>query len=270
MEFIYLKKTGFYTRYKKKFVPIDQSISYYLHHFPKIEKDLSVADFMNLLQQYEADIDFLFEAYTRGFLLRPFLEELHSTENQNEDFNITQLQFSWSADVYNESEFGKPLYSVSNYVQVSGIVSGEKDSYSLTFTPLHQIKNATFKLNKKYKTSYFEMGEIWEEDRKPKNIVFFKGIKEFTLQDVIGAFLHEISFSGYPESRDEEAEKLETISKKIDAGTEKTYSMEEVQLKFKKKFFKALQKKKQSKKNLLRLAKLKKEIEFLEKKVGKI
>ena len=268
MDFIYIRKTGFYTRYKKKFIPINRSISYYLHHYPKIEKDLNVADLMNLLQQYEADIDFLFEAYTRGFLLRPFLEELHSNGIENQNSKITQLEFSWGADIYNEKEFGQPLYSVSNYVHISGIVTGEKDKYSLSFTPFNQLKNATFRLNKKYKISYFKMGEIWEEHRKPEHIIFFKGIKEFTLQDFIGAFLNEISFSGYPESRDKEAEKLETIVKKIDDGTEKTYSMEEVQLRFKKKFFKELKKKKETKKNLLRLAKLKKEIEFLKQKIS--
>lgn len=135
--------------------------------------------------------------------------------------------------------------------------------------PLNNITEATFKLNKKYKICYFEMGEIWEENKKPKNISFFKGIKEFTLQDFIGAFLNEISFSGYPENRDIEAEKLETLCEKVDKGSEKTYSWEEVQLKFKVNFFKKLQKKKATKKNLLRLAKLKKEIEFLKSKIDK-
>lgn len=268
MNFIYLKKTGFYTRFKKKHIPIDSSISYYLQHYPKIDKDFTVEDLMNLLKKWDADIDFLFESYTRGYLLQPFFEELNTPKTDDDYHNISKLEFSWSADVYNEEEFGKPLYSISNYVHISGIIEGEKDNYSLTFTNLNRMKDATFKLNKKYNISYYEMGEIWEEDRKPKNIIFFKGVKEFTLQDFIGAFLNEISFNGYPESRDKEAEKLESIRKRIDEGTEKLYSMEEVQLKLKKKFFKLFQKKKATKKNLLRLAKLKKEIEFLKKKVS--
>ncbi|MEX0995516.1 MAG: hypothetical protein WDZ45_00545 [Flavobacteriaceae bacterium] len=269
MNFIYLKKTGFYTRFKKKYIPIDRSISYYLQHYPKVAKDFTVADLMNLLKKWEADIDFLFESYTRGFLLQPFYEELNLPKNQEKQNDISILEFSWSADVYNEKEFGKPLYSVSNYVHISGIVKDEKEKYSLSFTPLNLIKNATFKLNKKYKVSYFKMGEIWEEDRKPENINFFKGIKEFTLQDFIGAFLNEISFSGYPESRNQEVKKLDKISQRLKDGIEKTFSMEEVQLKFKTKFFKELQKKKETKKNLLRLAKLKKEIAFLKDKIAK-
>lgn len=267
MDFIYIKKTGFYTRFKKKHILIDRSISYYLHHYPKIEKDFTVSDLINLLQKREADIDFLFEAYTCGFLLQPYIEELNLTEIPNKENKISIVEFSWSADVYNEKEFGKPQYSISDYVHISGIIKGEKEKYSLCFTPLSEIKDATFKLNKKYKISYFKMGEIWEEDKKPKNILFFNGIREFTLKDFIGGFLNEITFSGYPESRDEESKKLDEISQKVKLGKEKTFSWEEVQLKFKTKFFKKLQKKKETKSNLLKLAKLKKEIDFLKKKI---
>jgi hypothetical protein len=267
MNFIYLKKTGFYTRFKKKYIPIDRAVSYYLHHFPKIEKGFTVADLMHLLKKHEEDIDFLFEAYTRGFLLQPFFEEMNLPENPENESKISELDFSWGADVYNEKEFGKPLYSVADHVHISGIVKGEKDKYSLDFTPLNQIKKATFKLNKKYKISYFKTGEIWEEDRKPETIVFFKGIKEFTLQDFIGGFLNEISFSGYPENKNKEAEKLRKISLKVEGGKLKTSSWEEVQLEFKIEDFKELQKKKETKKNLLRLAKLKKEISYLKSKI---
>lgn len=267
MEFIYLKKTGFFTRFKKKYIPIDRSISYYLHHYPKIEKDFTVLDLMNLLKNREADIDFLFEACMRGFLLRPFIEELSLTEIPDRENKISVVEFSWSPNVYNEKEFGKPQYSISDYVHISGIISGEKEKYTLCFTPFSEIKDATFKLNKKYLISYFKMGEIWEENKKPKNILFFNGIKEFTLNDFIGAFLNEISFSGYPESRNEESKNLDEISQKVKLGKEKTYAWEEVQLKFKIKFFKKLQQKKETKTNLLRLAKLKKEIDFLKKKI---
>lgn len=269
MNFIYLNKSGFYTRSKKEYIPIDRPISYYLHHFPKIEKDFTVEDLINLLNEYETDIDFLFQAYTRGFLLQPFFEEMNLPNKPEKESEISALEFSWDASIFNEKEFGKPLYSVTDYAHVSGIIKDEKEKYSIGFSPLHQIKNATFKFNKKYKISYFKTGEIWEEDRKPENTVFFKGIKEFTLQDFIGAFLNEISFYGYPENRDEQAIELDERIEVHKSGNEKTYSWEEVQLKFKTKYFKELQKNKTTKKNLLRLEKLKKEIEFLKNKVNK-
>lgn len=269
MDFIFLKKTGFYTRYKKKYIQIERPISYYLQHFPKIENGFTVADLMFLLKKYEKDIDFLFQAYTRGFLLQPFFEEMLLPENSGRESKISELEFSWSADVYNEKEFGKPLYSITDYVSISGMVKGEKAKYSMSFTPLNEIKEATFKLNKNYKISYFKTGEIWEENKKPEDILFFKGIKTLTLQDFLGAFLNEISFSGYPESRVKEAKKLDEIHQRVVAGNEKYYSWEEVQLEFKTKEFKRLQKKKETKKNLLRLAKLKKEIAYLKTKVTK-
>lgn len=269
MNFIFLKKTGFYTRFNKKYTPIERSFSYYLHHFPKIEKGFTVADLMHILKKYESDIDFLFQADTRGFLLQPFYEEMLLPIHQENESKISKLEFSWAVDVYNQKEFGKPRYNIADYATISGIVEGEDVNYSLSFRPLNEIKMATFKLNKNYKVSYFKMGEIWEENRKSETLVFFKGTKSFTLQNFIGAFLNEISFCGYPDSRAKEAQKLDKIKQRLDSGKEKTYSWEEVQLKFKTKDFKRLQKKKETKKNLLRLAKLKKEIDFLKAKVKK-
>lgn len=248
MNVIYFKKTGFYTRSKKEYIPIDRPISYYLYHFPKMGKGFTVEDLMHLLKAYETDIDFLFQADTRGFLLQPFFEDINLPEDTEKESKISELEFSWDVSVYNKKEFGKPLYSVGDYVHISGIVKDEKEKYSLSFTQLNQIKNATFKLNKKYKISYLNIGEIWDEDQKHENTVFFKGIKEFTLQDFIGAFLNEISFHGYPENRNEQAKELDEIMEIHESGNGKTYSWDETQLKFKIRYFKKLQRKKPLKK----------------------
>jgi hypothetical protein len=263
MNIIHLKKSGLFTTWKKEFIPIDRPFAYYLHHYPKIDKDFTVEDLMTILKQNEADIDNLFQSYTRGFLLSPYFEEMQLPVLKEEKSKITKLIFSWSGEVDNVKEFGKPKYAISDCVHISGKVADEKQSYSMSFTHLNEIKNATFKLDKKIKFSHTDFGEKWDENRKTITKNFFKGIKSFTLQDVIGAFLNEISFHGYPEDVDKVADDLD--KRLANSKNEKTYSMEEVFLKFSLKSYNAIKEKKLTKKNILRLEKLKKEIDYYEK-----
>ena len=66
----------------------------------------------------------------------------------------------------NVKEFGKPKYQISEYVNVSGKVKDEKQLYSITLTHLNELKNATFKLDKKIKFSHTDYGDKWDENRK--------------------------------------------------------------------------------------------------------
>lgn len=260
MDYLYLKKNGLFERCKKDFVAIDRPFPYYMNHYPKIENGFTVEDFMEILKKYESDVDKVFLAFTRGYMLDAYYQEMLLESLKEVKSNITKLEFTWQTDISNIKEFGKPKYELSEYVQVSGIVDGTKDSYSLSFVNLNEIKKATFKLNKNIKISLFDMGEIWEENRKLKTKVFFKGIKEFTFQDLVGCFLNEISFFGYPEDSDEVADDLDKRVKNIE--NENGIPFEIVQLEWKKKSFANIEKEKLTKKNILRLEKLTKEIDF--------
>ena len=267
MEKLHLKKDGLFTSEKKKFFPIDKSFSYYLNHYPKIEKGFTVEDLMNFLKNHETEVDNLFLAYTEGFLLEPFSTEMNLPIFKESTSKIGTIEFSWRTDINNVKEFGKPKFSISEYVILSGFADNEEQSYSLSFVNLNEIKNAVFKINKNIKYSFTDFGERWDENRKVHTKTFFKGIKHFTLQDIIGGFLNEISFYGYPNQSDEIADKLELTVKNIDIS--KSSPLEVLQLKWAKKSFKEIQNKKESKKNFLRLEKLKKEIEYLENVIKK-
>lgn len=267
MNIIHLKKSGLFTTCKKEFIPIERPFSFYLRHYPKIDTDFTVEDLMNILKENEEDIDNLFQAYTRGFLLNPYFEEMQLPVLKEEKSKINKLIFSWSGEVDNVKEFGKPKYQISDSVHISGKVAGNKQCYSLSFTHLNELKKATFKLDKKTKFSHTDFGDKWDENRKAKTKFFFKGIKLFTLQDIIGAFLNEISFHGYPAAIDEIADDLEERFANNDNG--KSYSMEEVCLKFSLDRLKRLEVKKLTKKNILRLEKLKKEIDYYQKVLKK-
>ena len=77
MGFIYFKKSGLYTRSFKKYKKIERPISCYMRHIPKFEKGFTVADLMQILKEYENDVNLIFLAYTRGFELQPFYEEMN-------------------------------------------------------------------------------------------------------------------------------------------------------------------------------------------------
>ena len=263
MNTIHLKKSGLFTTLKKEFVPIGKPFAYYLHHYPKIDKDFSVEDLMIILKQNETAVDNLFYAYTRGFLLNPFFEEMQLPVLKEDKSKITEIVFSWSGEIENVKEFGKPKFAMSDYVHLSGKVAGEKQSYSLSFTHLNEIKNATFKLDQNIKFSYTDSGEKWDENRKIITKNFFTGIKLFTLRDIIGAFLNEISYFGYPADADEVAQDLE--DRVANSEQEKTTPIEEIFLEFSLERLKSLQQKKLTKKNILRLEKVQKEIDYYTK-----
>jgi hypothetical protein len=268
MDFLYLTKNGLCTRENKEFLPIECTFSYYLNHYPKIEKGFTVEDFMEILKKNESDVNHLFQAFTKGFLLDAYYQEMGLKSIKEDKSKINKLEFSWQTDLWNIKEFGKPKYELSEYVQVSGIVDGEKNRYSLSFVNLNEIKNATFKLNKNIKINFTDFGDKWDENRKVIKKTFFKGVKQFTFQDIVGCFLNEISFYGYPEQSDEVADELEKQIKNI--KNEKTTPLEVLQLQWAKKSLKIIEKKKLTSKNILRLEKLTKEINYLELKIKEI
>ena len=67
IDLIYLKKSGLYTRFARKYSKIDKPISYYLHHTPVFEKGFTVLHLMQILKDYEKDVDLVFLAFSRGF-----------------------------------------------------------------------------------------------------------------------------------------------------------------------------------------------------------
>ena len=265
---IYLTKNGLCIRKKKEFLPIDQPFSYYLNEYPKIDKGFTVGDLMQILKQNENAVDLIFMSHTKGFSLSPYYQEMELASLKQDKSKITTIEFGWRTDISNTKEVGKPKYELSEYVNIIGRIDNEKTNYSLSFVSLNELKDAVIKLDKNIHYNHYDLGDLWDENRKTVEKTFFKGIRNFTLQDIIGAFLNEITFYGYPEQADEVASDLEKTSKNY--KNQKTFRIEELQLEMAKKSFDSIQKKKQTKKNILRLEKLSKEITYLEKIVTEI
>jgi hypothetical protein len=268
IDFIYLKKSGLHTRFAKKYSKIDKPISYYLHHTPVIEKGFTVLHLMKILKDHEKDVDLVFLAYSRGFEIDAYYQEIIAPLTKQIENKIDYLEFSWEGSIYNDAEFGKPKYEMSDYVHITGKIINNKERYGFGLDNLNEIKDATFKLDNKIEFKITDYGNIWDENRKPKTTIFFKGTKPFVFENIIGTFINEITFYGYKANKIEFIEQLEKSSEesKLGGGT----PHEVVQLKWKKDTLKRWQIKKDSKIKTLKLEKLEKEIYFLEQEVERL
>jgi hypothetical protein len=268
IDFIYLKKSGLYTRFAKKYSKIDQPISYYLHHTPVLEKGFTVLHLMQILKEYESEVDLIFLAYSRGFKIDPYYQEIIEPIVNESESKIDYLEFSWSGSIDNFKEFGKPKYEMYDSVDITGKVNNSKERYGFGLSDLNEIKDATFKLNNAIEFKTIDFGEIWDVNRKPITKLFFKGIKPFVFENIIGTFIHEITCYGYKEHKTKFIAELEESREESKLGGGTFHQV--MQLKWSKESLMHWQKKKDSKNKTLKIEKLEKEIHFLEIEIEKL
>ena len=268
IDFIYLKKSGLFTRFARKYSKIDKPISYYLHHTPVFEKGFTVLNLMQILKEYEKDIDLVFLAYSRGYEIDAYYQEIIAPLIKEAEQKLDYLEFSWECSIWNEAEFGKPKYEISDYIHITGKKNNSKERYGFGLNNLNEIKNATFKLNNKIEFKITDYGDIWDENRKPITKTFFKGTKPFVFENIIGTFINEIAFYGNKENKLEFIESLEKSSEESKLGLGTPHEV--LQLKWKKDSLKRWLLKKDSKIKTLKLEKLEKEIDFLEQEVERL
>ena len=268
IDLIYLKKSGLYTRFARKYSKIDKPISYYLHHTPVFEKGFTVLHLMQILKDNEKDVDLVFMAYSRGYKIDAYYQEIIEPVTKELGPKIDYLEFSWHGSIWNEAEFGKPKYEMSENVEITGKKNNDKERYGIGLGNLNEIKDATFKLDNKIEFKITDYGEIWNENRKPKTKIFFNGTKPFVFENIIGTFINEITFYGYKANKTKFIEELEESREesKLGGGT----PHEVLQLKWSKESLKRWLLKKDSKIKTLKLEKLEKEIDYLKKEIERM
>jgi hypothetical protein len=220
------------------------------------------------LKEYEKNVDLVFMAYSRGFKIAPYYQEIIEPIIKEVANKIDYLEFSWVGSLHNSVEFGKPKYEMSDYVHITGKVNNSKENYGFGLDYLNEIKDATFKLDNKIEFKITDYGDIWDENRKTKTKIFFKGTKPFVFENIIGAFINEITFYGSKQNKLKFIESLEKSSEEVKLGGGTPHEV--VQLKWNKDSLKRWQNKKDSKNKTLKLEKLHKEIEYLEQEVERL
>lgn len=233
MNNIIIKKDGLYTSVyndnlkTSELNKIDNPIAYYLNHNVEIDDNVTVKDLMNLLMEYESDVDLLFMGYSRGFKIRQFFSEMQKPLSESEFVNeIDYLEIYWSTDYY---KFKNEAPELSIFPSMHGIGKEKSDEgiqyYGISLTPLNELKNLNIKLNDSLIIEEHIIPEIYEE--KPMEIKeLINAVKPLTLGEMIGGFIHEITWHGYPKDKEERVEELNQAVMDIKEGKEETIPIE--------------------------------------------
>jgi hypothetical protein len=179
-----------------------ESVIPFLNHTIEIEEGFTLNDFFSIVEKDSELMELVFSSHLGHHSLQPFFDDLkkEKEENSKEEKNkIDFLEVYWSTDLFEDND-GKTDFTFFPGFQGWGKYHKEdmedKDEplyggYAIEFTPLHQIKHLTIKLNKKLKVY------------KNYKDVIFEAESDFTVYDVFGEILSEVSFCGIPEERDE-------------------------------------------------------------------
>lgn len=261
---ILIRKKGFFTKEDSgKIKRINKPLSYYLRHNPKLQRNFTIEDLFNLLIKYEDEVNMLFLSYSRGFEIRPYYEELKNECQKNE--NSDYIEICWRTDVCEKE--------LTIYPHIHEI-GKDKMGYSLMCSSVSDFKHLVIKLDNRIHVMKHIIPKRWEKDKKTRKKNIFKGTQAFTFQDFIGVFLYEITWSGYPENRNERSDELDEIIKNIEDDDfdeddfdieEDNISWDKFQLKWKEDELEALLKKKRPSQK--KIAEINKEIEWIKKDI---
>ncbi len=236
---IYIRKKGMF--YENNTRPDNEeyimtkidSIIPYLDEVIHIDNEIIIEDLFSIIEKDEDLINIVFGSHLGHFPIRPFIDEIHRDCIPESQEELKFIECSWVAGQFDYIKFykrfkdekrptgdifgplrkpdGDEINEINIYVDVHGwgkyepqenevYKEGEKPptdtSFGIEFTPLYRLKHLPIKLNKNF--------IIREEKYDNKEHIVVKGEREFTVFEVFGAILSEITFAGLPEDRDEQ------------------------------------------------------------------
>lgn len=210
--YLNFKKDGIY--YGKEKI---ESIFPYLKTEVHGIEDMTLEDLFDILNEYEDEVDACFLSFTRGHLLKPFYEEIKSDNKEKNDY--TELNFHWNVDNYeyenDELEIEKELFE---NITITLRKVGDTDNYAVSFINLSEIKSVVITLNLDYIIRDKNYNSILETRKFP------------SLFELIGNFLYEITFDGYPEQREERSKELMKRYEEIDDSIQEYFSLDDLKL----------------------------------------
>jgi hypothetical protein len=220
-----VKKSGLYvSEYRKRPVKVHSYIPF-LSHTIKFEDNITFEDFFKYIIKDTKSYSMVFSSHLGHFDLKDWEEEWRTP------IDLDYIYVKWIAEYTDWSkrvgkhEFGGIKYEITDthkeieiHVDFSGWGKMKKSEYgndtsdelvevsfAIEMTPINQLKALPFKLNED-----FQLYELTDSK------ILVNGIKEFTVYDVIGSVLYEISFAGPPEEREVELSKIKESLKQVE------------------------------------------------------
>lgn len=220
MGLILLKKNGFHfmehdeksniSSYSRMKGPLGR----HLQSTMEVDKNVTVEDLMKELIRHEADVDMLFFGFSKGYLIRPFYDEmLLKSENKRKDLSYVEL--SWSSDYFRSEKRGNPN-EVMIFMQMNGMtnkkIEGEASSHNLSRVPLNDWKHLGVKISDTLLVYDYQVNQKDGAGTFGTRVVtLLEAKKEITLYDFIGGFIDCITWYGYPEQRRERLDDIDAI-----------------------------------------------------------
>lgn len=235
---IYIRKNGIF--YENGYSPDAEEYLFtkvksfipYLGEIIHIDKEITLEDIFLIFEKDENLVNIIFGSQMGHHSLSAYLEDIKKDCMDESREELEYIELNWVAEQFDYKKFYErhkddekdiilgPLHEpdedevneIEIYVDVHGWgeyipADGEEEnyeegyvppthgSYAIEFTPLYRIKHLPIRLNKKF--------IIREEGiRGDEENIIVEGEKEFTVYEIFGEILSEITFAGLPEERD--------------------------------------------------------------------
>lgn len=203
----------------------DDDIIGYLSNEIELGESVTLERLFDIIKTNESELNNIYYSCLGGYPLSSFLTEINDIPSEKP--HLDYLEINWYSEIYDDE-----LTIISSFHGIS-IENNKKITYSISFSPLNNLKYLNIKLNEN--VSIFD----YSNDEKYFNL----GNKRFTLFEFFYAILFEISFNGDPSGRKNRLDDLEksidesSIDESIDSKNN-TYDIDDID-----KFFENLDKK---------------------------
>lgn len=192
----------------KSFIP-------YLCEFVELEENFTLEYLFNFIEKDSELINIIFASNLGRFSLQPFIDEIKKEPTEKGDDDLKNIILHRSAEIDNYEDNDYP--SIEDSIDVSSESKNELKhiNYGIEYVPLNNLKHLPLKLNK-----IFQIYDMTKD--KKEDIILLEAEREYTIYEVVGEILYELSFAGEPEYRDEQfkiiKEEVKKTKEKIRKG----------------------------------------------------
>lgn len=198
------------------------SVLPFLDEVIQIDDDFTLGDFFEMIACEEELFDIIFCSQLGGFPIKIYLDDVSKDPTGRDNGPVIDyIEIQWVAEQWefngvNEIEIYTDCHGWGDVEDYAGTGKTEKSGIAFEFSPLADLKHLPLRLNEDfvmYKKNKFGPGEKRKE-------VIIEGKKVFSVYEIIGSLLEEISFMGTPENRDEALQDILDTKEEIEEALE--------------------------------------------------
>ncbi len=231
----------YYSPYTLKAVPHDsteveevltEDVIFHLQEYVEFGKDLTFKRLFEIIFENKEFFNILFSSVLGGVMLEDFEDEFKKKASKKKGDYI--LMFSWHTDYFDTLvDAFDEFRTFSDAAEMVGVRTGKKyegdQVFSLDFMPINELKNKKVVINNFYEIidhkyymdkmndPKYKDEEIFDEELKQH---FCADSKDFKVYDIFESLIKEISYFGTPEEREERANEMIEMRKRMEEANE--------------------------------------------------